>query len=298
VYDSDALFAEVTGRARRGATRGSVGRPTGEMSGRVVLTPLPLLRLESFGRFETGEALTATNGEVTAALSPAGFLTLFGGATFGSTLLPIVTTTPADGEASPALAAYGLLPSEVAGIRAGGEVVVGVVRAGGAFFSSGPATSVPFGLIYDREAAPIAVSAAAGFEAYAHLPLLRRQTQVSVDGWYTRWFDDVERPYTPVDLGRLALVVQGVYFGGQLEPIARIEAVRHGGVLVPVGLDMIGAAMQPFNQLNASLQIRIMDLQAFLLWDNLLQVANALPGGTTPPPFPRVVYGARWRFRN
>jgi hypothetical protein len=120
-----------------------------------------------------------------------------------------------------------------------------------------------------------------------------------LDGWYTRWFGEVSRSYTPADVGRFGLTFHDNYIGGQFEPFARLEFVRQGPALVPLGSSSESNPIMPVIQtLNFNLRIRILDVQAFLIWDNLLLAETALPLPDAPRPQPRVVYGASWRFRN
>jgi hypothetical protein len=299
-FASERLGAEVAGRLRFGDEAWSVS-PRAEGEGRFSLRPGRLLRVEGSARAGSGaEGETAAEAQILASTSPGGRLTVFGSATFGTRLIPAVRLSdevPAEGD-DPGVEGH-LVVNDATGWRVGGELggPFGAVHV--AAFQTAVAEIMPFGLAFDLVSPPADVASEFGIEGAADLPVPRTNGAVRLQAWYSRFLDGAARPYAPTDLGRLALVFHNVYYGGQLEPTFRLEGVHRGSALVPTepGGDLDGAAGS-YQTLHFSLHLRILDVSAFLLWDNLLneQTASDFPG--SPPAFPRIVYGASWHFSN
>jgi hypothetical protein len=112
--------------------------------------------------------------------------------------------------------------------------------------------------------------------------------------------DTGDRPYLPEQSGRIALEAHGLFFGGQLEPSLRVEALHHGAARVPSGVDATAfdGTSLAYTQANLQLQIRILDVRAFFIFDNITdqRVLADFPG--RPLPGGRFYYGLRWTFRN
>lgn len=185
--------------------------------------------------------------------------------------------------------------SGIRAIRAGAEWTGWGIRLGGAFVTHDADLTAPFVLPFDRHAEPIEGGPAAGIESYFSVPLL--YPPLRLEGSYTRWRDIGERPYLPVEHGRAALVFNDLFYEGNLEPTLRIEAVHRGGSIVPLpDRGTFGATVPRYTLVNVFLQIRVLDVRAFLLFENALQNLTAadLPGA----PFggQRAVYGVRWHF--
>ncbi len=198
----------------------------------------------------------------------------------------------------------GATTTSLGGLRAGAEWSAPGVLLGAALVRLDPDRVVPFGLPLDRDSVPATPTAAStGFEAYASTPLFRRSLRL--EGWYTRWTDTGERPYLPEDQGRLALEFHDVFYTGNLEPTLRVEAVRRGAAVFPerVGLaDPLtgGDALRtgPYTLFNVFLQVRVIDVRAFLILENVFDVRTAAEVPGRPLPGLRAVYGVRWHFRN
>lgn len=187
------------------------------------------------------------------------------------------------------------IASGIGAVRAGVEWTGWGIRLGGAFVSHDAELIAPFALPFDRRAEPIESDPATGIESYFSVPLLYRPLRL--EGSYTRWADIGGRPYLPVEHGRAALVFNELFYEGNLEPTLRIEGVYRGGSIVPLAdRATFGAIAAPYTLLNIFLQIRVLDVRAFLLFENVLQnlAAADLPGA----PFggQRAVYGVRWYF--
>jgi hypothetical protein len=187
----------------------------------------------------------------------------------------------------------------VGGLRLGGEVLGSFGAVGVAGFRNAASSLVPFGLPFDRGSPLTVVPAATGVETYFSLRVPGTRGLLRLDGSYARYSDLSERPYAPDEEGHVAAVFHGLFLGGQLEPIFRLEGTHRGATPVSA------AAGQPFDQimpafqsLNFSMHLRILDVQAFVLWDNLLAMRDVITLPGAPPGLPRILYGASWRFRN
>lgn len=247
--------------------------------------------------------------EGTANVAVAGGLSVFASAATGQrglpfardslAVLPLPEDAPEGTEPdSAAVFAYGSLGSTVAAARVGAEWSLGSAQVGGALVTLDASNAVPFGFPFDIGVAPVDPGRVTGFEARADLPL--PVPLLSVRGYYWRATGDLDQPYLPREQGRAAIEFHQLAYEGNREITLQLEGVRHGSSLVPLPGDtagVFGAASEPYNLLNLNLQIRILDLRAFLIWRNLLNTAPAdIPG--LPFPRQRALYGVRWFFRN
>jgi hypothetical protein len=297
VYSAAERGAEGSVRIRLlGEGVGSVPVLQGE--GRATWNPIAPLHLELRSGYEAGGGMAAVASHGLASFSPVARLSIFGAVELGSRLAPHVAAPDAAGGAEELAIVTSLIRAGAAGWRAGAEVAGGTATLGLAAFQSAASPLLPFGLPFDRGAAPVDAAAATGLEASFQVGLPRFTENVRLQGWYSVSMDQDLLPYTFRDIGRAALTFHGIFYEGQLEPILRVEGVRRGRAgLFPTTLQTATEAAAT-HRLNLSLQVRVLDVQAFLFWDNLLadQTAVDLPG--VPPAFPRIVYGANWRFRN
>ena len=158
---------------------------------------------------------------------------------------------------------------------------------------------MPFGLGFDFGSPAAFADSNVGFEGWLDVAIPRTAGALSLEGWYTRFVGELDRPYAPRDVGRLALVLHQLFYDGQLEPSARLEANHRGIALVPLepGASLVSPA-PGYQTLHFSLHLRILDVTAFLLWDNFLYAEAARDFPVGPRAFPRIVYGASWEFSN
>jgi hypothetical protein len=296
-YSTERLA--ITGGARLRTDRGApvAGAPF-EAEASAVVRPFRSLRLEAGTTIQASDEGDGRAARVAATIVPLPVLSLFGSAEFG-TRLHTLRYQPEPVESLPQPTIVRQEAAEATGFRAGAELAGRLGSAGVAIFQSGTTPVSAFGLPFDNDVGPSVAGSLQGAEAYYDIPILPRVRALRLEGWYTRWFGDVSRRYTPADLGRFGLTFHDVYIGGQLEPFARLELVRQGPSLVPLGASPDADPIMPVIQtLNFNLRLRIIDVQAFVIWDNLLLAETSLPLPGAPPPRPRVVYGASWRFRN
>lgn len=191
--------------------------------------------------------------------------------------------------------------SSAAGARAGVEwsALGAVLGVAGVTLAEGAVS--PFGLTFDRRIEPLQVGVAKGVEGFASLPLPWTERTVRLIGSGSLWAETGGRPYLPEREARVALEYHEVRIEGQFEPTIRIEAVHRGPTYVPSAEGTaFGHVMEPYTTLNFFMQLRILDVRAFLLWENPThnRLALDLPDQVGFQPGQRIVYGARWWFRN
>jgi hypothetical protein len=156
---------------------------------------------------------------------------------------------------------------------------------------------VPFGLGFDRGVEAMDVDAARGIEARASLPVPGTQGSVRLQGWFNYWADRGGRPYLPTEQGRATLELNREFYDGQLEPTLRLDLTQRGSTRVPLA-DGELVETDPYAFLDLFLQIRILDLRAYLLWPNLFNYRTAFDIPEHRLPTTRLIYGVRWFFRN
>ncbi len=300
VYSSERVGGEasVRGRLRGGEL---TALPTLDAEARASLVPFAGARVEGGIRTASGDGATALESELTASVSPFRGAVVFGSLAFGERLVRDLAVRPAGeggGGGEGEIGTDRLLAATSGGWRAGAEVGVGAGVVGVAGFSSAVSPVSPFGLAFDRGAQPVSDEGVLGGEAYFRLPVPRTGNALHLEGWYTRT-TDAERPYLPADQGVVALTFGRTYYEGQLQPSLRVEGVHRGRTIVAGGAGGAFDVVAPgYRTANLALTIRIIDVQAFLLWENLPYVQTALDLPGPVPAAPRIVYGASWRFSN
>jgi hypothetical protein len=267
---------------------------------------------EARSRTLGGEGGVEVEGAVR--VGPFAGVSLFGSATAGSrpllyaadtavVTIPIGTIggTPAKPDTT-FVAATHETTSKGTSFRAGAELARGTLVLGGAFVRSDVDRVVPFGLPFDLGVAPVETPAMSFVEVYGSVPVI--WTALRVDGWYTRVLGDDARPYLGLDYGRAGVEFHNTFFGGNFEPTARLEAVFRGpqSTLGAAGADgtapVFGAPTETYAIFNFSLQLRILDVRAFIVAENMLNRSDAFD--VTGQPFAgyRATYGFRWFLRN
>jgi hypothetical protein len=301
-------FAEGSARGRVGGNRG-FGAPGGEVSARVGLRPLAWLASEGLVRTSTTSGGSATEMEAILRAGPVGGISLFGALSAGDrwetfrrdNILVLPDTVTGEGVPVPRYereTRFSPIRSGVAGTRFGGEFASTRFRLSGAMLGFASTTVVPFALGFDRALPPQEVGAATGFETRAWVAAPGALEGLTLDGWYIRFTDTGGRPYLPEEEGAAALTFTGTYLEDHFEPTARLEATYRGGSLAPAVAGETLVAVQPYAMLNFALQLRILDVRAFFVYENILNELEAaqIPGRLLPSA--RTLYGIRWFFRN
>jgi hypothetical protein len=301
-------YVEGSALARVGAERGFSG-PGTELGARAGLHPAGWLGAEGEARTMTTAAGSATALQATVRTGPVLGLTLFGNVSAGErwvtlredvrTVLPDSVTEAGDTLRRVAFdASFTDVRAGAGGARLGAELGGSRLRLAGALVRSSPTTVVPFGLGFDRGMPATSVGAANGVEGRASLALPGILEGLTLDGWYVHWNDRGNRPYLPAGQGLAAAAFTGVYLDGQFEPYARLAGSFRGRTPVPGENGTTMVELAPYTMLDFALQLRILDVRAFFLWENILNEleAQAVPGRLLPST--RTLYGIRWFFRN
>jgi hypothetical protein len=301
------------GTRLRGGNNSGFAAPSLDLSAEAGLQPVPWFGAIGEVRSTHTGGIVGTELQGTVRLSPLPGLSAFASAASGTRVVGTVADTLVQ-IATPVLPPvtgavftdatefqFPTHSSQLSAFRAGAELNRWGVRLGGAYVVHDVDRVVPFGLAFDRTLPPVDVGLVSGVEAFGSVPLLYRPLRL--EGAYSHWFDVGGRPYLPLEHGRVALVFNERFYDGNLEPTLRVEAVGRGRALVPTpDRTAFDAVSEPYGLLNLFLQIRILDVRAFLIWDNLLNNVTAadLPG----PGFGRLlggqraIYGVRWHFFN
>jgi hypothetical protein len=123
-------------------------------------------------------------------------------------------------------------------------------------------------------------------------------------GAFNTWTEAPGWIYIPTRSWRAGLELHTLPLASDnLEILARAESQRRGPMLVP-GLGPPAEGMPPTpqelpgqNLLNAYLQIRIIDVRAFIQWSDVLAVRREdLPGRIINGR--RIIYGVKWQLFN
>lgn len=140
-----------------------------------------------------------------------------------------------------------------------------------------------------------------GFEASIRVPLVLQG--LGLEGGYTRLIAGSTgflSVFQPVEQARAALVYHDLPLAtDQLEIMLRLEAEFRGEMRVPSATETEAlATVEPTQRLDLDLSIRVIDVHAFLSWQNLLnrQGLNDLPGLGLPGQ--TAFFGVKWEMWN
>jgi hypothetical protein len=300
-----SAWAEGSGRFRFGE-RGGYPAPTVDLALRTGVEPVRGLAAHGSVRYATTDGITGVELSGGVRLGPAVGPSLFAQGATGTrgigvrrdSIAPLITI---DGrEAFDTLTTFPA-PSAERGLRAGAEWAGGGMVLGGAFIWLDDDRFMPFGLQFDARVPPLESTAPSRLvEGYLSAPLFYRPLRV--EAAYTHSLEALpERPDLPAQQLRAALAWHDLFYDGELEPTVRVEVAHRSSALtpalgaVPPGFDV---RSDPYTLLNAYLQIRILDVRAFVRLENALNLRNVADIPGRPIPGQRVYYGVRWHFFN
>ncbi|HUF13838.1 MAG TPA: hypothetical protein VMN78_12105 [Longimicrobiales bacterium] len=139
-----------------------------------------------------------------------------------------------------------------------------------------------------------------GVEAMFRVPL--GFDPVGLEGSYTRLSagdDGVHALFQPVEQARAAVVYHDLPLDSdQLEIELRLEGEYRGEMRAPGAEPGSVQTIEPINRLNFDLSIRVLDVHAYVSWQNILnwQDLNDLPGRTMPGQ--TAYFGVKWEMWN
>ncbi|HEX2166584.1 MAG TPA: Plug domain-containing protein [Longimicrobiales bacterium] len=185
------------------------------------------------------------------------------------------------------------------GWRAGAALDLGRASGSVALVSMEQDWAWPFGVAFDRAAAPRPVGTAQGLEARGNVVLWR--DHLTLSSWITDWREAEGWTYLPSRSWRTALELHALPLpSGNLEIFARAEAHMRGSVLAfdAAALEGLGeyTRMPAYTTADAYLQIRVIDVRAFIRWEDILGPIEDLPGRIQRGP--RIFYGVKWQLWN
>lgn len=193
--------------------------------------------------------------------------------------------------------------TERTGHRFGAEVEWRRLRVGGAGIGLETDSVAGFGLGFDRGPALYRGGKVAGWEISGSVPL--PLDPFSLEGSLITWQSGNTWVYLPVRSWRAALLYDHrPLASGNLHVVGRLEMRQRGSTLLP-GDPVLAEedptaeteVFGPLEILDFHLQIRILDVRAFLRWENMLNSEGQELFGRPVPP-QRILYGVRWQFWN
>jgi hypothetical protein len=180
------------------------------------------------------------------------------------------------------------------------------IEATGALVRLEADSAAPFGLPFDSAFGRTLARPAQGLEVFGRVPLWPRG--VSVTGNFNYWDDIGTLLYLPLRSWRLALELHTLPLAsGNLEILGRLEHQRREAMLernpdsaVPVDPENPPTpflTMPIRNLINGYLQIRIIDVRAFIHWYDLTGAGREdFPGRAVGGA--RILYGVKWQLFN
>jgi len=226
----------------------------------------------------------ATSWRIQAQAGPIGPVRVFGEYSGGKRGAPLLPDT-------------GYHVGERTMLRAGAELSFRGFTAGSAMVRVEADSVVAFGLPSDIAQAVLPGGDVSGWESWGRVPLIR--DWLYAYGTYTLFTGGARWTYLPASQLQGTLELHSLPLpSGNLELIGRFEAFRRGVMLGPPASDSLpGSDIPARTLLNASFQIRIIDVRIFMRFDDLLgQDVEDVTGLFIKGP--RIFYGVKWNFWN
>lgn len=185
------------------------------------------------------------------------------------------------------------------GWRAGLSLTLG--RATGSLAAIGieQSQALPFGLPFDTAGVPGRTEPASGLEAHGRFQIV--PGWLAIESWIVDWQKAPGWIYLPLRFWRTALEVHAVPLpSGNLEILARAEGTQRSAMLAfepSAAAEETLRAVPSYTTFSGYLQIRIIDVRAFLRWEDVLGAdIESLPDRRHNGP--RIFYGVKWNLWN
>lgn len=201
-------------------------------------------------------------------------------------------------------AVFGSADSAFLGELSALRVGAGLQRWGGsvsaAFVALTSDSAQSFGLPFDTTDLRFRGGDLKGWEITWQVPLFLRG--LSATGYYMNWPSGNAPIYMPGQQWRVALQLHDSPLrSGNLELYGRIELRHRGNVMAPIRAGTPASwdvtILPGYDQVDAYVQIRILDVRIFFRTDNMTnQEVFELPGRTILGQ--RIFYGIKWQFWN
>ena len=188
-------------------------------------------------------------------------------------------------------------------LRLGGTFGWRGLEAWGAWLRMEADSLLPLGLPFDRGAEALPGGTRTGWEAGGRIPLLL--DGLALEGWTQQWATDNPEgpwPFLPARSYEARLAFHDTFFPtGNLEVHFDVGARGRDAMLVWATTAEEGVQPIPvpfFQSGSARLQIRVVTVRIFLVWENVtLRPGNRdVPGRNLPQT--RALYGLRWTLWN
>jgi hypothetical protein len=187
------------------------------------------------------------------------------------------------------------------GYRAGASIDFRGISLGGALLKMETDAVSAFGLPFDRARQLYPGSDATGGELTGRLPLPLIKG-LFAQGSFTQWRSGTRGVYVPDRIYRAGIELHTTPLkSGNLEILARVEAIHRGLMLVPnlaAGEEESPLIEMPaIDLVDGYLQIRIIDVRAFIRYEDMTG-QDAPEVLNRPLRGPRIFYGVKWQFWN
>ena len=189
------------------------------------------------------------------------------------------------------------------GYRAGAEATLFGITVGAAALHIKSDSTVSFGLPFDTIGERYPGADANGWELSGRgpLPLIKG---LFAEGMITDWRSGFVGLYLPTRIYRAGLEYSATPLkSGNLQVLGRLEAIHRGAMLYPLHTTgpadepLTSISMLPLDYIDAYLQIRIIDVRAFVRYEDLQgQQLPEVPERALRGP--RIFYGVKWQFFN
>ena len=191
------------------------------------------------------------------------------------------------------------IASERTGWRAGLTMALSRAYGSIAYISLEQDRAMPFGLPFDSAADPGFTQPARGIEAHGRMQLI--PNWLAIESWIIDWQELPGWTYMPTRFWRTTLELHALPLpSGNLEILARGVATQRSSMLAfepePTP-DSPFRVVSSYLTFSGYLQIRIIDVRAFIRWDDALGAdIESLPDRIHNGP--RILYGVKWNLWN